>query len=326
MQIGVLIQHCCMINHVQNQSPVTKISGMQTSSFHPSPAARSGTKVVSAPTEYKAGETAIEQLLAEEESARAKTASKKAKRQRQQQKKRTQSSHSKAGQADPPVQPEPIDHYSTSDTLPSPVTDTGQLQADSETCQSSSPPQPGSMQTGSSTDNSRSRSAHMTVSTSACMSSMSKASPDQVAPEVLDERAPQGCSEEPLNSQKHPSQPLQDTACLQSLAQADSRAHPYDVVGTPQPHAINSQWRPTGLQEAVTSHQAESSSKQVPAAVDTHAIETAYQAAGLPDITAQIPEHAEHFLGSLFCCPLTKVILYLAACVMPTCTCLQQKS
>ncbi len=90
--------------------------------------------------------------------------------------------------------------------------------------------------------------------------------------------------------------------------------------------AINSQWRPTGLQEAVTSHQAESSGKQVPAAVGTHAIETAYQAAGLPDITAQIPEHAEHFLGSLFCCPLTKVILYLAACVMPTCTGLQQKS
>lgn len=73
---------------------------MQMSNFHPSPAAKSGTKVVSAATEYKAGKTAIEQLLAEEESARAKTASKKAKRQRQQQKKHTQASLSKAGLAD----------------------------------------------------------------------------------------------------------------------------------------------------------------------------------------------------------------------------------
>jgi len=287
---------------------------MQMSNARPSPAAKSGRKVVSASTEYKAGETAIEQLLAEEESARAKTASKKAKRQRQQQKKRTQASLSKAGLADSPVQPESTDHYSTSDTLPSPVTDTGQLQADSETCQSSSPSQPGSMQTGI-TGNSPPRSAHMTVSTSACMS---KASPEQLAPEVLDETAPQGCSEEPVNSQKHPSQPLQDTACLQSLAQTDP--HPYDEVGMPQPHVLNTQWRPTGLQEA------ESSGKQVPAAADPHAVETAYQAAGFPDITAQIPKRAEHFLGSLFCCPLTEVILYLAACVMPTCTGLQQKS
>ena len=287
---------------------------MQMSSAHPNPTAKSGKKVVSASTKYIAGETAIEQLLAEEESARAKTASKKAKRQRQQQKKRTQSSLSEAGPADPPVQPESTDHYSTSNTLPSPVTDTGQLQADSETCQSSSPSHPGSMQTGS-TGNSPPRSAHMTVSTSACMS---KASPEQLAPEILDETAPQGCSEEPLNSQKHPSQPLQDAACLQSLAQTDP--HPHDEAAMPQPHVINTQWRPTGLQEA------ESSGKQVPAAADPHAVETAYQAAGFSDITAQIPKHAEHFLGSLFCCPLTRVILNLAAYMLPTCAVLQQKS
>ncbi len=71
---------------------------------HPSTAANSGRKVVSAPTQNIAGETAIEQLLAEEESARAKTASKKAKRQRQQQKKRTQSSLSKTGLENQPVQ------------------------------------------------------------------------------------------------------------------------------------------------------------------------------------------------------------------------------
>ncbi len=76
---------------------------MQMSSAHPNPTAKSGKNVVSASTKYIAGETAIEQLLAEEESARAKTASKKAKRQRQQQKKRTQSSLSEAGPADPPV-------------------------------------------------------------------------------------------------------------------------------------------------------------------------------------------------------------------------------
>ncbi|KAL0046508.1 hypothetical protein WJX82_002533 [Trebouxia sp. C0006] len=99
-----------------------------------------------------------------------------------------------------------------------------------------------------STGNSPSRSAHMTVSTSACMS---KASPEQLAPEILDETAPQGCSEEPLNSQKHPSQPLQDTACLQSVAQTDP--HPYDEVSMPQPHVINTHWRPTGLQEAESS-------------------------------------------------------------------------
>ena len=163
----------------------------------------------------------------------------------------------------------------------------------------------------------------LTVSTSACMPSMSEASLYQLAPEVLNATAPQGCSE-PLDSQKHPSQPHQYTACLQSLAQTDP--HPYDEVGIPQPHAINSQWRPTGLQEVVTSHQAESSGKQVPAAAYAHAVDTTYQAAGFPDITAQIPKSAERFLGRFFCCPLTKVILYLAACVLPTCTVLQQKS
>ncbi len=151
--------------------------------------------------------------------------------------------------------------------------------------------------------------------------SMSEASQDQLEPEVLDASAPQGCSE-PLNSQKHPSQPLQDTACLPSLAQTDP--HPCDEVGIPQPHVINSQWRPTGLQEALTSHQAEPSGKQVPA--DTHAVDSTCQASGFPIITAQIPKRAERFLSSLFCCPLTKVISCLAACLLPTCTILQLKS
>ena len=312
---------------------------MQMSYAHPSTAANSGRKVVSAPTQNIAGETAIGQLLAEEESARAKTASKKAKRQRQQQKKRTQSSLSKTRLANQTVQPESTDHYSTSDTLPS--SDTGSSQADSETCQSSSPSLPGSRQTGSSTDSFLPKSAHMTVpsdavqfsdhcantkltvSASACMPSMSEASPDQLAPEVLDATAPQGCSEPP-DSQKHPSQPHQYTACLHSLAQTDP--HLYDGVCIPQPHAINSQRRPTGLQEALTSHQAESSGKQVSAAADTHAIDTAYQAAGFPDIAAPKPKRAEHFLGSIFCCPLTKVILCLAACMLPTCSILQHTS
>ncbi len=198
---GVSLPHCCIINHIQNQSPVTKIPVMHADEQHSSQPCC--TKFVSASTEYKPGETAIEQLLAEEESARAKTASKKAKRQRQQQKKRTQASLNKAGLADPPVQPESTDHYITSDTLASPVTDTGHLQADSETCQSSSPSQPGSMQTGSYTGSSSPTFAHMTVSSaavqhpadcadtkltvsaSACMPSMSEASQDQLAPAML---------------------------------------------------------------------------------------------------------------------------------------------
>ena len=303
---------------------------MQMSSAHLNPSAKSGRKVVSASTQYIAGETAIEQLLAEEESARAKAASKKAKRQRHQQKKRTQSSLSKAGLANGSVQPETTHHYCTSDTLPG--SDTRQLQADSETCQCSSPSQPGSMQTGSSPDISLRKPAHMTVpsaavqcpdlcadtkltvSASACMPSMSEVSQDQPASEVLDATAPPGYSE-PDYHQKHPSQPHQYTACLQSLAQTDP--HPYDQVSIPQPHVINTQWRPTDLQEALTSHQAESSGKQVPAAADDHAIEIAHKAAGFPDITAQIPKHTEHSLGSVFCCPLTKVILYLAVCVLP---------
>ena len=249
---------------------------MQMSSAHSSPTAKSGKKVVSASTKYIAGETAIEQLLAEEESARAKTASKKATRQRQQQKKHTLSSLSEAGPADPPVQPESNDHYSTSDTLPSPVTDTGQLQADSETCQSSSPSHPGSKQTGS-TGNSPPRSAHMTVSTSACMSKASTAK--QLAPEALDETAPQGCSEEPLNSQKHPSQPLQDTACLQSVAQTDP--HPYGEVSMPQPHVINTQWRPTGLQEAESSGASRCQVQQILMLLRPHTRQQAFQTSQL---------------------------------------------
>lgn len=300
---------------------LSSLFALQTDEAHPSPVAKSGRKVVSVSAEYIAGDTAIEQLLAEEESARAKTASKKAKRQRQQQKKRNQSSLSEAGLVDPPVQPESQDHYSITETLPSSVTDAGPLQADSETSQSSSPSQPGSMQTDSSTDDSPPKPVHMTVpsdavqcsdhcadtklrvSASACIPSMSEASQDQLAPEVLDATAPQGCSEpSPPDSQKRPSQPQQYTACLQSLAQTD--LHLYDGVGIPQPHAINSLWRPTGLQEALASHHDESLGKQVPA--DTQAIETAYQAAGFPDIT---PKRAKHYLGSLFCCPLTKVMM-----------------
>ncbi|DBA68663.1 TPA: hypothetical protein ACH3X2_013459 [Trebouxia sp. C0005] len=84
---------------------------------------------------------------------------------------------------------------------------------------------------------------------------MFEAFADQQAPEVLDETAPQACSDPP-DSQKRPSQPLQDTACLQSLAHTDP--HPFEEVNTSQSHAINSQWRSNELQEALTSHQAES--------------------------------------------------------------------